>query len=214
MSLKLLFLFIFIPVTLFASGYKKIITSFNVSRPMTLIDNSKNYVTIKPGNYKVVMRKDPGIVSLWFQNLDKVFNFKSHKTSENFTLLARKSGQPYTLTVFNKKEKTKLKDYVETINVDCIIDEAVKFEEECHPKLKWVPYEYRKIAVKKSDLFCYRRPSVAVRWGKRTDRLSVAVFSKKANIDLVDSRKSEIVASAHYREEETQKKVWKKGQCR
>jgi hypothetical protein len=211
-SLKLLF--IFIPVTLFASGYKKIITGLNVTRPMTLIDNSKNYVTIKPGNYKIVMRRDPGVVSLWFQNLDKVFNFKSHKNSENFTLLARKSGQPYTLTVINKKEKIKVKDYVETIKVDCIIDEAVKFEEECHPKLKWVPYEYRKIAIKKSDLFCYRRPSVAVRWGTRTDRLSVAVFSKKANIDLVDSRKSEIVASAHYREEETQKKVWKKGQCR
>ena len=214
MNLKLIFLFILLPATLFGSGYKKIITSFNVTRPMTLIDNSKKYVTIKPGNYRIVMQKGPGQVSLWFQRLDKVFYFKAPIISENFTLLARNSGQPYTLTVFNKKEKIKLKDYVETIKVDCIIDEAVKFEEECHPKLKWVPYEYRKIAVKKSDLFCYRRPSVAVIWGKRTDRLSVAVFSKKANIDLVDSRKSEIVASAQYREEETQRKVWKKGQCR
>ena len=205
----------FLPLTLFGNGYKKIITNFNVTRPITLIDTDKKYATIKPGPYKIILQKDESYISLWFQSLDKVFKFRANDyLSENYTILAKNSGQPYTLSVFNKTKKIKLKDYVENVETICTIDEAVVCDEECHPKIKWVPYEYRKLAVKKSGLYCYRRPSVAVSYGKRMARVSVTIYSKKSNIDLVDSRKSEIVASAHFRDEETQKKVWKKGQCR
>jgi len=216
-SLKIFILILFLPVILFASDYNKIISNFNVSRPITLIGKDKKFETIKPGSYKIMLQKDPSFVTLWFRRLDKEFRFNvppGKYLSENFTLMAKVSGQPYTLTVFNQTKKRKLKDYVESIETVCKIDEAVKFEEECHPKIKWVPFEYRKLAVKKSGLYCYKRPSLAVRWGKRMDRIFVTIYSKTANIDLVDSRKSEIVASAHYRNTETHKKVWKKGQCR
>jgi len=214
--LKIFILLMLFPATLMGSNLKKIISNFNVTRPITLV-HQKKFETIKKGVYRILLQQGDDQITLWFEQLDKEFKFKVPKgkvLSENFTLLSKVSGQPYTLVVFSKTKKRKIKEFVEEIENACKIEDKIKIEEECHPKLEWVPFEYRKIAKKRGTMFCYRKPQIAVKWGKRKDKVSVTVFGRTANFDLVDSRKSEIVASAQYRDEQTQKKVWKKGQCR
>jgi len=205
------------PITLMGGGNKKIISNFKVTRPMSLMRNAKNFETIQAGVYRIILQKKGGHLILWFEKLDKEFKFKVParlNLGENFTLKAKDSGQPYTLTVYKKQKKRKVKDYVEKVETVCKKNKAMKFSEECHPKLEWVPIEYRKLATKKADLYCYLRPEKPLDSGKRQDKVTVSVYSSYANIDLVDPRKSEIVASAQYYQEETQRKLWKKGDCR
>ncbi|RLA64529.1 MAG: hypothetical protein DRQ88_10800 [Epsilonproteobacteria bacterium] len=214
--MKILLILILLPTTLWGSNLKKIISGFNVVRPITLI-HQKNFETIKKGVYRIILQQDKDHIILWFEQLDKAFKFKLPKgksLSENFTLSSDISGQPFNLVVFSKTKKHKIREYIEDVENSCRIDGKGKIEEECHPKLEWVPFQYRKLVKKKGPMFCYLTPQLVGKWGKRRDKIAVTVFGRTATIDLVDPRKSEIVAAAQYRDEQTQKKVQKKGQCR